>query len=108
MFVAVVLFIIDVIIPFTSPLVIQIASVHALVWSVWLSVYWFISSSLTANLYERFCYRYECDREEIRFVILPIMGFLSMLAWVSVIQLLVYTTYHITSYYRYCIPYVAI
>ena len=69
-----------------SPLqTIQIASGNALFWSALLAIYWLISSSLVANLYVRYCGNDQnvCTREVNRFIILPIMGYLSMLAWVS-------------------------
>ena len=60
-----------------------------LTFSVVLAVYWLISAALLANLYVRYCDKVEdqggeCDGTDEKFILLPVMGFLAMAAWVSV------------------------
>ena len=61
----------------------------SLSFSVVLAIYWVISAALLANLYVRYCDDQDsrgddCDGTEERFILLPVMGFLAMVAWVSV------------------------
>ena len=55
------------------------------VFAVAFSVYWLISAALLANLYTRYCDDLpgDCDDTDEKFILLPIMGFLTMAAWVS-------------------------
>ena len=55
------------------------------VFSVALAVYWLISAALLANLYTRYCDDLpgDCDDTDEKFILLPVMGFLAMAAWVS-------------------------
>ena len=55
--------------------------------SVALAVYWLISAALLANLYTRYCDDLprdaDCSDTDEKFILLPVMGFLTMAGWVS-------------------------
>ncbi|XP_065895199.1 uncharacterized protein [Dysidea avara] len=57
----------------------------AFVFAVALSIYWLISAALLANLYTRYCDNLSrhCRDTEEKFLLLPIMGFLTMAAWIG-------------------------
>jgi len=51
-----------------------------------MAVYWLISSALLADLYNKYCSdedNSDCEKREKKFIILPLLGFVCMSAWVS-------------------------
>jgi len=66
----------------------------SLSFSVALAVYWLISAALLANLYVRYCDELDCDSTDEKFILLPVMGFLAMAAWVSVLTNLIISWHH--------------
>jgi len=56
-----------------------------------MAVFWLISSALLADLYRDYCEELddrgiECDDTDERFIATPILGFVTMVGWVSVEQ----------------------
>ena len=56
-----------------------------LMWAIALAIYWLISGAQLAHLYDTFCEErnHACDGTIQKFILLPIMGFFCMGAWVS-------------------------
>ena len=69
----------------------RLAHLLTLIWAVVLAIYWLITNSMMANLYQRYCDHLEddnndnteCDDDDEKFVTLPVIGFICMGAWVS-------------------------
>ena len=56
-----------------------------LLWAIALAIYWLISGALLAHLYDKFCDERNdaCDGTIQKFILLPVMGFFCMGAWVG-------------------------
>lgn len=70
----------------------RLANFFSLIWSIVMAVYYLITSGMTANLYTRYCDNKEeflglpgdCDADDRKFTLIPVLGFFIMVAWVSV------------------------
>jgi len=63
-----------------------------------MAVFWLISSALLADLYRDYCEELddadrECNDTDERFIATPVLGFVAMVGWVSVKQII--STYHV-------------
>lgn len=85
-FVCNVLLIIDLLIPCLNAGLARLSHLFGMIWSIVMAVYYLITSGLTANLYVRYCDRDsgpDCNDDESRFNLFPVLGFFIMIAWVS-------------------------
>lgn len=48
-----------------------------------MAVYYLITSAMIANLYDRYCDDNDCDDDESKFTVFPVLGFIIMVTWVS-------------------------
>ena len=64
----------------------KLVQLITLMWAVVLAVYWLISAAQLAHLYDTFCeeQNHACNGTIQKFILLPVLGFFCMAAWVSV------------------------
>ena len=53
-----------------------------------MSLYWVATGSLLVTLYTKYCDDYksgDCDEVDMRFIALPVMSFVCVIGWVSIV-----------------------
>ena len=66
---------------------VRLAGIFGMVWTGLMAVYWCITASLLSDLYRKYCDSgdFVCsDTRPKRFIILPILGNICMVGWVSI------------------------
>ena len=61
----------------------RLANLFGMLWAIIMAVYYLITSALIANLYNRYCDDGDCDADESKFTVFPVLGFIIMITWVS-------------------------
>ena len=61
----------------------RLAHLFGMLWATIMAVYYLITSALIANLFNRYCDNGDCDDDEDKFAVFPVLGFIIMITWVS-------------------------
>lgn len=107
--IAVMLMIIDMIVPCVSAGFVRLSTMFTILWSVLMAAHWLVTGALLSDLYRRYCNNKgddggegdeddECNDDDRRFTVLIVMSFVAAGGWVSVLVCVCVYTYS-SNYY---------